>query len=107
MTYWRRFSSGEYPRRTGLRLQGSGRTQGSEVSLLAANAVTEAKLNLNLRATDASRGRLSEAVSQAKYAGRRTVITLRGVPAAAVVSMADLDILERASAVPATGGTTR
>jgi prevent-host-death family protein len=56
-----------------------------------------------MASTDALRGKLSEAIGRARYAGRRTLLTVRGEPAAVVVSLTDLEHLERAilKAVPA------
>ena len=48
-----------------------------------------------LASTLASRGALSEAVSRARWRGERTVITVRGKPAAALVPLADLEQLEQ------------
>jgi prevent-host-death family protein len=47
-----------------------------------------------LASTDAARGKLSDALLRARYAGERTIITIRGRPAAAIVSLADLDRLQ-------------
>lgn len=48
-----------------------------------------------LGAQAAVRGGLSEAISRAKWAGQRTVLTYRGRAAAAVVPIEDLARLER------------
>ena len=57
-----------------------------------------------MASTQASRGKLHEAVGRARYAGVRTVITVRGEDAAALVPIADLLFLLRtppeAMAVP-------
>lgn len=45
--------------------------------------------------TSATRGGLHEAVARAKYAGVRTVLTVRGEPAAVVVPLGDLAQLEQ------------
>jgi prevent-host-death family protein len=55
-----------------------------------------------MASTQASRGKLHEAVGRARYAGLRTLITVHGVPAAVLVSLTDLERLERTPAVPAT-----
>jgi prevent-host-death family protein len=47
-----------------------------------------------LSSTAAARGALSQAVARARYAGERTVISVRGRPAAAVVSLRDLEQLK-------------
>ena len=108
MTRWLDFNSVKSPLRTGLSLQGSVELRESGIVVIdSKRSRIGGGVNPSLAATEASRGRLSEAVAQARYAGRRTVITLRGKPAAAVVSLQDLDILERAGAAPAVGGTTR
>ena len=38
---------------------------------------------------------LSDVVSRAQYAGERVVVTRRGKPAAAIVSIEDLELLQR------------
>jgi hypothetical protein len=43
----------------------------------------------------AARGALRDAIARAQYAGQRTVLTVYGRPAAAVVSLTDLAQLEQ------------
>ena len=50
-----------------------------------------------MASTDASRGKLSEAIGFARYAGERTLITMRGEAVAALVSLQDLAQLEGVS----------
>jgi prevent-host-death family protein len=47
-----------------------------------------------LAISKATRGALGDAVARARYAGERTTICVRGRPAAVLVSLADLVLLE-------------
>lgn len=51
-----------------------------------------------LTASEACRGSISEAMLKANYSGERTILTRRGRPAAAVVSIADLERLKQSDA---------
>jgi prevent-host-death family protein len=58
--------------------------------------------------TEKARATFAELLGRARFAGARTVVTSRGRPVAAVVSLADLQRLERLEAArarptPATG----
>ena len=50
-----------------------------------------------MASTDASRGKLSEAIGYARYARERTLITMRGEAVAVIVPLSDLAQLEGAA----------
>ena len=60
-----------------------------------------ADLLQHMAATQASRGKLHEAVARARFAGQRTIISVRGKPAAVLCPLEDLAHLPRA--VPTDG----
>jgi prevent-host-death family protein len=80
----------------------------AEESRRATVANREAFTVNELTSTKAIRGALSEAINRARYGGQRTLLTVRGVAAAVVIPIADLELLDAragpAATAPAASG---